>query len=101
MNRAARAAARRAAVEVLSDDEARMLSALSQRVGSLAELRRVLGISSWTLDRIIWRNRRVRPATMARFREGLRRAYVGRDLLADAIAEQAIERAIASIGARS
>lgn len=84
-------------IEVLTDEEARMLSALSQRVGSLAELRRILGVSTWTIDRIVWRSRRVRPATMARFRAGLQRAFAARVLLADALTEQAIERAIASI----
>jgi hypothetical protein len=59
---------------VLTDVEARVLCALSRKVRSLRQLRAILGVSTNTLDRIVWRNRRVKPETMARFRCGLRRA---------------------------
>ena len=59
---------------VLTDAEARVLSALSQRYRSIRTLARDLGTTVPTLDRIVWRSRRVRPQTMARVRLALRRA---------------------------
>ncbi len=59
---------------VLTDAEARVLCALSQRYRSIRRLARELGTTTTTIDRLVWRNRRVRPATIARIRARLRSA---------------------------
>lgn len=68
---------------VLTDAETRMVCRLSQELGSLRALRRVLGISCMrTLDSIVaWRSRRVRPATIARIRVALRREAARRMII--------------------
>lgn len=58
---------------VLTDLEARTLCALSQRVRSHRRLARMLGTTTATLDRLVWRSRRILPRTMARVRFHLRR----------------------------
>jgi hypothetical protein len=59
---------------VLTDAEARVLTRISQATASHRELELILGASKGTINRLIWRSRRVRPSTMARVRIRLRRA---------------------------
>lgn len=58
----------------LTDAEGRMLCALSQKFRSIRRLAKVLRTTPATIDRIVWRRRRIRPSTMAKIRVALQRA---------------------------
>lgn len=57
----------------LTEREARTLTLLSQRFGSLRRLARELNTTPPTIDRVAMRSRRVRPAKLQSIRVGLQR----------------------------